>query len=182
VAPCWSWYHKLPIKNVKNKIFFGGAGRHLWSKMAQGCPLEVAGHDALLKMPSRSTTLLLPLRTLLVNQCHLSSAWKTGLHRHWFKSPAKRCFVTDDTHIGEPISSRHWRQSKENHETFSDWWEMTGLPMCVPSSNKTSFCWQFHFAFYISWVFCDFNHLTPGCNNRYKCCTGAMLMRHPGVR
>jgi hypothetical protein len=26
----------------------------------------------------------------------------------------------------------------------------------------------------------DISYLTPGCNRRYKWCTGAMLMRHPG--
>jgi hypothetical protein len=31
---------------------------------------------------------------------------------------------------------------KENHETFSDWRELSGLPMCAPSSDKISICRQ----------------------------------------
>jgi hypothetical protein len=50
VAPWWSWYHKLPIKN-----FFVKGRRTLGSKWAQGRPLVVAGRGALLKMLSRST-------------------------------------------------------------------------------------------------------------------------------
>jgi hypothetical protein len=34
-------------------------------------------------------------------------------------------------------------ESMENHETFSDWRELTGSPMCAPSSDKTSFCGRF---------------------------------------
>jgi hypothetical protein len=47
----WCIYHNL----LYHKIVFKGAGRSLGSKRTQGCPLVAAGHDALLKMPSRST-------------------------------------------------------------------------------------------------------------------------------
>jgi hypothetical protein len=44
----------------------------------------------------------------------------------------------DGAHISEPISSHQ----SENVSWFSldrQWWELIGLPMCLPSSDKTSF-------------------------------------------
>jgi hypothetical protein len=37
----------------------------------------------------------------------------------------------DGAYIGEPISSRHCRGSKQNHEPFSDWRELIGWPELI---------------------------------------------------
>jgi hypothetical protein len=75
---------------------------------------------------------------------HLSSAWKTLLHIDTDSNrPLNDVLSLDGTHISVPISAHHWREPKEYHETFSDWRELIGLPMCTPFSNKTLFSGQF---------------------------------------
>jgi hypothetical protein len=48
VAPWWSWYHKLLIKNLKKKK------KKFKGRVPPGSK-RAAGRGALLKMPSRST-------------------------------------------------------------------------------------------------------------------------------
>jgi hypothetical protein len=57
------------------------------------------------------------------------------------------------------------------------------MPWCESQLyNLPTKVWQFWSAFTITVEWCVISFLTPGCNNRYKWCTEAMLVRYPGAR
>jgi hypothetical protein len=68
VAPWWSWYHKLPIKN--NFFYFP----------AQGCPLVAEEHSALLIMPIAEALHLVFLLCTMWKFCQKISIYQTSLY------------------------------------------------------------------------------------------------------
>jgi hypothetical protein len=83
----------------------------------------------------RSTT------TLLGNRRRLRPLERLVLHRHWFRSPARRCFVAR-WHTHRRTNRLPPIRSGFMIFLWATWWELIGLPMCVQSSDLNPCLWR----------------------------------------